>query len=222
MDRIKQLLDGEAPLRWLFYGDSITHGAAHTLGWRDYTQHFHEWVRYERGRYLDVVINTAISGNTTRELLKDFEWRAAQFRPHVAFVMVGMNDCEESRALSPAEFGLNMHRLCDEFAKLETIPVLQTTCPIHWELPGGRVRIKLREYMEAVRQIAKERELPLIDHFDHWERQFKEKPLRAHGWMNDAIHPGATGHSAFAEFLISQCGELNPNQHLANVLKYKL
>lgn len=67
MDRIKQLLKQDKPVKWLFTGDSITHGASHTFGWRDYVQVFEERARYELGRVSDVVIRTGISGWTTRD-----------------------------------------------------------------------------------------------------------------------------------------------------------
>ena len=37
MKDVKELLNEDRPVTWLSAGDSITHGAVHTLGWRDYT-----------------------------------------------------------------------------------------------------------------------------------------------------------------------------------------
>ena len=45
MDEIRALLGRAEPVRWVFTGDSITHGAAHTIGWRDYTELFDERAR---------------------------------------------------------------------------------------------------------------------------------------------------------------------------------
>ena len=42
LDRIKALLAGNDALTWVITGDSITHGALHTLGWRSYPEHFAE------------------------------------------------------------------------------------------------------------------------------------------------------------------------------------
>jgi len=80
MERIKQLLQSDQPLKWLFYGDSITHGALHTFGWRDYTEHFTERVRFEMNRRRDIVIKTAFSGNSTKDLL-DY-WMSNAFHPN--------------------------------------------------------------------------------------------------------------------------------------------
>jgi hypothetical protein len=57
-ERPRTLLRTEKPVKWLFYGDSITHGAAHTRGWRDYTEIFSERIRTELQRAEDVVIKT--------------------------------------------------------------------------------------------------------------------------------------------------------------------
>ena len=50
MDEIRALLGRDEPVRWVFTGDSITHGAAHTIGWRDYTELFDERARWELRR----------------------------------------------------------------------------------------------------------------------------------------------------------------------------
>src|SRR5437763_63070 len=99
MDRVTHRFTAQQPTKWLFNGDSITHGALHTFGWRDYVELFHERLRFELARGMDVVINTAISGDSTRGLLETFDWRVAQFRPDVVFLMIGMNDCSTSRAI---------------------------------------------------------------------------------------------------------------------------
>src|SRR5687768_2018263 len=108
MQRVQQLLRSDQPIKWLFYGDSITHGAYHTFGWRDYTELFSERIRYELNRREDIVIKSAMSGNTTRDLLERFEWRVQQFSPHVVFIMIGMNDCAAGRGVTEVEFAANL------------------------------------------------------------------------------------------------------------------
>ena len=50
----------DEPLRWVFAGDSITHGALHTMGWRDYTELFSERLRHELKRPRDCVVKTGV------------------------------------------------------------------------------------------------------------------------------------------------------------------
>src|SRR5580698_4140403 len=57
-DAIRALLKGKEHVVWLITGDSITHGALHTCGWRSYPELFGERVRWELYRVRDIVINT--------------------------------------------------------------------------------------------------------------------------------------------------------------------
>lgn len=195
MKRISHLLSQNAPCKWLFYGDSITHGARHTGNRRDYTQLFAEKIRFAEGRRQDVVINTAISGNTTRQLLAEFDWRLAQFSPQAVFLMIGMNDCA-NRQVPPAEYEENLLLLVQRIEDLSALPILQTTTPVvSGQAPDREPHFPA--YMDIVRDIAARRHLPLIDHAAHWLNQ-KPFPI---GWMSDAFHPNAEGHEAMYDLL---------------------
>src|SRR5262249_54964759 len=89
---LSHLLRGERPATWVFTGDSITHGALFTEGWRSFVEHFAERVRWELRRFDDVVINTGVCGEHTGGLLENLERRALRFGPDVVFVLLGMND----------------------------------------------------------------------------------------------------------------------------------
>lgn len=215
MERITSLLSDSTPLKWLFYGDSITHGAFHLAGSRDYTEHFTERVRSEMGRSRDVVIKTAISGNTTRDLLNDFDWRAGQLRHNVVFLMIGMNDCSTTRELPLEEFEANLHKLTDRFEEIGTLIVFQTTCPI---VPGTAPDREPRffEYMEAIRRVAAARGYPLVDHTAHWQAHADQHFL----WMSNAFHPNAHGHLAFARFLHQRLGIHDPQSITGRLFLY--
>ena len=77
---------------WVFTGDSITHGALHTKGWRSYPEHFAERVRWELKRMRDIVVNTGVSGDRAQGLLPDLDWRVLHLKPDVVSVMLGVND----------------------------------------------------------------------------------------------------------------------------------
>ncbi len=205
MEDVTKWLAAPTPAKWLFYGDSITHGALHTFGLRDYTELFAERVRFELGRGLDVVINTAISGHNTRLLLEQYDWRVGQFAPQVVFVMIGMNDCGASSGISQAEFGANLETLVGRIRSDGGAAVLQTTCPI---LPGAAPDREpgFGPYMDQVRQVAAGTGAPLIDH----ERFWRERADRHYYWMSDAFHPNEYGHRAFAQLLFQALGIDDP------------
>lgn len=214
MERVSRLLQSAAPVKWLFYGDSITHGALHTFGVRDYTELFSERVRFELGRGLDVVINTAISGHNTRLLLEQFDWRVGQFAPQAVFVMIGMNDCSAASGISVTEFSANLETLVSRIAGLGGQTVLQTTCPI---LPGAAPdrEAGFGAYMEAVRQAAARTGAPLVDH----ERFWRERSDRHYYWMSDAFHPNEYGHRAFAHLLFEALGIADPQSHSCRLFR---
>ena len=205
MKRIKEFFGQETPRKWLFYGDSITHGALHTYGHRDYVELFAERVRFEMGRVSDLVITSAISGDNTRGLLSGFEWRVAQFKPDAVFVMIGMNDCSEGNDISLAEFRENLDRLTGMIGDLCSIPVLQTTCPILPNLAPDRSPY-FDGFMDAIREVAVDRDVPLIDHTRFW----LEHSDSHFYWMSNEFHPNHHGHLAFAKLIYEELGIWDP------------
>ncbi len=201
MKRIRTLLLGGKPCKWLFCGDSITQGAKHTNAHRDYTQLFAEHVRTTLGRGEDAIINMGLSGNTTRDLVEKFDWRVRQFSPDAVFLMFGMNDCD-TRKVPLEEFKTNLLWLIREITANDGLPVLQTTNPI---VPGQAPSREpaFPEYMAALKEAAEENAVPIIDHTSHW-LALQAFPV---GWMTDAIHPNAQGHAAIASYLLKQMDE---------------
>lgn len=98
LEVIQNLLVRESPVKWLFTGDSITAGALHTFGWRDYVELFTERVRFELSRSRDVVIKTAVNGWTIGRIWDDLDRNVLQFQPDCVSVMVGLNDCKAGAA----------------------------------------------------------------------------------------------------------------------------
>jgi lysophospholipase L1-like esterase len=213
-ERIRVLLSSPEPATWLFTGDSITHGALHTSGWRSYPELFAERVRWEMGRLRDIVINTGVSGDTTEGLLKDLDWRVFRFSPHVTSVMLGMND----GALRPGGteyFRSNLNRLVDAIEAHVSLPLLHTPNLIYY--PKGLV-----EYVEVIREVANKRKIAIVDHYAHWLERL-DSPLSALNpggaknpeallyWLNDGrVHPNQFGHRLLANHLFTKLGIYDP------------
>lgn len=190
-ENLRKLLNSESAIRWLFYGDSITHGANHTFGKRDFSEHFREHVVWETQRRNDLVLNSAFSGYTLRELLRDFDFRAAAFRPHAAFIMIGCND---SVKCPQDEFLPNLQKLWKKFQEIDCLLILQTPTPIITQLDPRRGE-NLIPYPEMIRQFAAENKVDLIDHWQVWEKLTQQDRYYL---MNDPIHPNETGHLMIA------------------------
>lgn len=199
---IKEIFNADKPVKWLFYGDSITHGCFHTFGERNFVELFTERIRYELARSMDIVINTAKSGDNSEGLISTFDWRVAQFNPDVVFIMIGMNDCSNKCPIGLNDFEVNLLKLTEMLKKLDALPILQTTCPI---LPGQAPERfpYFDSYMDVIRKVASNRKLPLIDHTKYWQ----EHSDNHFYWMSNAFHPNSSGHKAMAEYIF-QCLEI--------------
>ncbi|WP_121357239.1 SGNH/GDSL hydrolase family protein [Flavisolibacter nicotianae] len=194
------IADRQKPMKWIFTGDSITQGAKHTLGYRSYPEIFSEHVRFEMNRSRDFIINTAVSGQTTREILADFDWRIAQFSPAVVSLMIGTNDAAKSRRIPVEEYGKNLETLVQKIRALKAIPVLQTPNTIEMGAdPTKNERSDLPFFVETMRKLADQHNLILIDHWRSWE--VNQEKVVAEKWRNDPLHPNGKGHLEMARLL---------------------
>lgn len=202
---VKDLLRGKEPLTWVFTGDSITHGALHTMGWRSYVEHFAERVRWELRRVRDIVINTGISGDRMPRLVSDGEWRVHRFRPHVVSLMMGMNDCVAGEA-GRETYRTNLERFAAEVKERSGQLVLHAPNPIVMADAGKDSRRDLPAYVAILREFAAARELPLVDHFQHWTDTRKDV-YHMHYLLSDGnIHPNQYGHVEMAKLLFTKLG----------------
>ena len=203
MDGIKQLLKGKEPASWVITGDSITHGALHTLGSRSYPEHFAERVRWELRRVRDVMINTGISGDRTGGILADLDWRALRFQPHVVSLMFGMSDCTAGAA-GRESFRRNLKTLAEKIIAAGAIPLLNSPNSIY--LKNAASRADLPAYADMVREVAEADKLAFVDHWKDWQTRKPDQESLL-DWLEDkSIHPGARGHREFAHEIFRQLG----------------
>jgi acyl-CoA thioesterase-1 len=210
LERVKALLASPDPHIWLFTGDSITHGAKHTKGYRSYPEIFGERLRWELKRMRDVVINTGISGNTTVNILSDFEWRVSQFRPAMVSLMIGTNDCAK-KDMTTDLFKKNLEQIVTKIRDIGAVPIFHTPNSIIIEKDPGRSR--LPEYMPVMRQVAEEKGVILVDNYEFWESSRLNNSVDVYrSWLNDPIHPGETGHQEIARLMFKTISIFNPQE----------
>lgn len=209
--RISVLLKGKDPVKWVFTGDSITQGAKHTFGFRSYQEIFAERVRWELGRVRDIVVNSAISGNTSRDILGDYEWRVAQFTPNIVSNMIGTNDVSIKKEISIDDFRKNNIALISRIRSTGSIPILHTPNSIIVEKATGRERFAA--YVNVTREVADEKKVILIDHYAYWNDEIKKisKEQLYSKWMNDELHPNGYGHSQLAQLLFKKLSIFDEN-----------
>ena len=218
-------LQSKVPVTWLFAGDSITQGAVHTRGARDYTQLFKERLG-ELGRNEDIVINVAVGGWTLRDLELRLEERVLRFRPQVIFLMFGTNDA----ALGAGELSSFPARLETVVNRLEDeeISVLLQTPPTIWPVDPcwygtligasetassqkiARLQARLAwlpQFVEAIKTVAAAHPVPVVDHWEAWNRTGTQL-----GQLTDgAFHPNEYGHRLLAFLLFKAMGIADSN-----------
>ncbi|MEV7019746.1 GDSL-type esterase/lipase family protein [Streptomyces sp. NPDC093991] len=210
------ILNSDTPATWVITGDSITHGALWTNGWRSYAEHFQERVRWELGKpkNTDFVVDTGVSGATTNDLVAAFPQRVAAFSPRVVSIMLGTNDVATS-GIGPAVYRANLVRLVTAVRALPggAVPVLQTPNPV--DLARWSNRTALGDYAETMREVAREHGVVLIDHHAHW--------LAAHGGsvptrlLGDGLHPDQRGHLFLAHKMIRDLRVFDPGSGVCSL-----
>ncbi|MFJ2088749.1 GDSL-type esterase/lipase family protein [Streptomyces sp. NPDC087901] len=197
LGRISTILNSNTPATWVITGDSITHGALHTNGWRSYPEHWTERVRWELGKpkNRDFVIDSGVSGATSAELVAQFGERVTSFAPKVVSVMIGTNDIATS-GLGLDTYRANLVSLVRSVRALpgSPVPVLQSPNPVDpakW--PG---RVNLSQYARVMGEVAAQESAVFVDHYNDWlDGNGGQVPLTL---LNDGLHPNERGHHRIA------------------------
>ena len=180
-------------MRWLFIGDSITHGALHTHGYDSLPQLWEKYLRGDWGRRDDTVLNTAVSGATAKEHLERLDVRYTPYADaDVVVAMFGTNDCCFPDTITPELFREQLGVIVDLAYAHGSQVVLRTPQP---QMPEAAVRAKaIVPFVEAVREVAQEKGTLLVDHFASFTALQQAHPARFRALMGDAVHPNAQGH----------------------------
>lgn len=158
------------------------------------------------------VINSGVRGNNTNLALARFEKDVLAHAPDMVFIMLGINDSaidvkdgRKEPRVSKEKYIENISGMVDELLKRKIIPVLMTTQPMVmtenlkplYNFPPYSEKgfnFMLLEYVRALRNIAKEKTIELIDIFKIFQDKYKtEEELRK--VLPDGMHPGEEGQT---------------------------
>lgn len=205
---IHRLLQDAAPITWVFTGDSITHGALYTEAQRSYPEHFSERVRWELRRFQDVVINTGVCNERAEGLLAALDARILRFRPEVAFILIGMNDCIAG-VRGRESFRKSLTSIVERLREHQVLPVLQTPNLIY--TPNASSRTDLPAYIQIIREVAVQMETALIDHWNDWCQARPEVGAILPWLQDESIHPNGLGHRVMTHSICRALGVFDPH-----------
>jgi sialidase-1 len=173
-----------------------------------------------------LVHNAGIGGNTTRDALKRFEKDVLRYTPKVIVMQFGINDAAvdvwkkppvtEPR-VSLSDYIDNLRVMIAGARQANAKVILMTTNPIRWnrqmkDLYGkppynpnaedGFDSLHLAAYNDALRKLASELDVPLVDVRAEYPAFAKSHRTTIDGLLLDGVHPNDLGHQLVADLLV--------------------
>lgn len=191
----------------VFLGDSITRQGAGSAGWCGLVVSGLKSVGVETE-----AVNAGRGGNTSRDMAARFEYDVISKKPAWMTLMCGTND-NPNHGLSLEESQKNIRTIV-ETAQAAGIKVLILTKPVR----GGN--LNENAYNEFIREIAKEKGIPVADVFAEMKQTLVKynaehpglppdsKPLLT---VADGTHMNPGGNQVIAECVLAAIG-LSPEQ----------
>lgn len=172
-----------------------------------------------------VVYNAGIPGNTTRDAGKRFEQDVLRHKPCVVVMQFGINDSAVDVWKNPpsttprvplTEYLENLRAMIMDAQRQDAKVILMTTNPLRWtpkikdlygkppyhlEVEEGFDSLHLAAYNEALRKLASELKVPLVDVRAAYPARAAENQLPLDGLLLDGMHPNDLGHQLVGELL---------------------
>jgi lysophospholipase L1-like esterase len=171
------------------------------------------------------IINAGIGGHTTKMAKARFEKEVLNVKPEVVVIMFGINDAAvdvwkdppaDKPRVSLADYRNNLTEMVQALKEQGMRVVLMTSNPLYWsattlELYGkppyqpedvDGFNVVLRDYITAVREIAKTEDVGLVDVFAAFEAYDAEPKHKPGALSPDGMHPADAGHRIIADLLI--------------------
>jgi dipeptidyl aminopeptidase/acylaminoacyl peptidase/lysophospholipase L1-like esterase len=211
--------DVSAPLKIVTLGDSITKGVRSGV---TAEQTFASLVQaaLEKEGLAAEVTNVGIGGERTDQALVRLEKDVVARQPQIVTIMYGTNDSyvdigKSEPRLTAHEYRDNLVQLVERLRRAGIQPLLMTEP--RWGAAakvngaGEHPNVRLEKYVAECREVARELNVALVDHFAHWSD--KERTGQNLGdWTTDQCHPNPQGHEVMARLIVPVIAEI-ANRH---------
>jgi len=202
--RAEKPLDGER-VRLITLGDSITRGVRSGVKpGQTFSAQLQAGLR--RSGLPVQVHSVGISGERSDQALRRLESEVIAQRPDFVTIMYGTNDSWIDPGKTECRIGVekyeaNLREIIHRLRAAHCQPILMTEPMFGEERKknglGEEPNVRLAGHMEAVRKVARELDVPLVDHFADWDSA-QRQGQRLQAWTTDGTHPNATGHARMA------------------------
>lgn len=201
-------LNATEPLRIITVGDSITRGVRPDVKPEETFAALIQKALIEKGIATEVT-NAGIGGDTV-DALKRLQAGVIAARPHIVTLMYGTNDSYVSKGQttgrnSITDYEAALRKIVTALKQAGIHPVLMTSPPwAEGAKPDGlnqHPNVQLLPYVEICRAVAKDLQVPLVDHFARWSEASK-KGIKLKEWTSDFCHPNPRGHQELAALML--------------------
>lgn len=177
------------------------------------------------------IINAGIGGNTTQMAAARFEKDVLAKNPDLVVIQFGINDSaidvwktppETAPRVSKEKYIQNLEKIIENLKARNCAVILMTPNKMCWtqrlkenyskppyvtDDPDG-FNVTLREYAQAVREIAAKQKVPLVDVYTAYEAYGKLGNQSVNDLLLDGMHPNDKGHRIVADLLIPEIVKL--------------
>ena len=153
-------------VRLLYFGSSNTQRRIPGMHWADWLE---LGCKNHWGRGLFQAFNLGVGGETTRDLLGRFERDVATLVPDAVFVTIGGNDSGPAADMSADEYRGNLLKLHDLICGCGAMTIFQTYYGCDLENVDREEGQKMNAFMQVMRDVAADTDLPLIDQYQRWQ-----------------------------------------------------
>ncbi|MBK3495497.1 SGNH/GDSL hydrolase family protein [Viridibacillus sp. YIM B01967] len=146
-------------------------------------------------------INAGVSGNTTEQAKERFHKDVLAKNPNLVTVLFGGNDSATHKLIPIDTFKSNIRYFVQQIGVDQTI--LITSPPVDELLQPNRNNQLLKEYGQAVKDVAAETGCHCIDFFEILYSKPNYKELLV-GIKNDGLHFGEAGYDLLSDAIVEE------------------
>lgn len=199
-----------AKLRIVTLGDSITRGVRPGVISEQTFSALLEVELKKTGLEVEV-INSGIGSERTDGALARLEKDVIAKQPDIVAIMYGTNDSYVDKGqteprMTREVYAANLRLLVDRLRAAKIKPVLMTEP--RWGNSAGKngagehPNVLLEKYLVACREVAKEKQVPLVDHFSLWTTR-NASNFDIGQWTTDQCHLNPAGHKVVAAAILN-------------------
>jgi lysophospholipase L1-like esterase len=186
-----------------FLGDSITQG-----GWNDPKGYVRLTVAGLKANGVEIeVIPAGISGQKSNQMLERLERDVLSKKPQWMTLSCGVNDVWHGvKGVPLEEYKKNIREIVDKCAEAKVKVVILTATVIKEQLDNADNQ-KLAAYNDFLRELAKEKQLPLADLNAMFQARIKEANTPDNKVLTkDGVHMNDAGNEVMAEGVLRAIG----------------